>query len=213
MSGAFTDFYEIISGLLRQILVPERNAVKSDDGVHRGSDFVAHIREERGLCGVRLLGGFQCVGKDFVLLVLVAQNVRDVGFEQKIKLCVLVNGVVCKPLVVDIAVDTADYVYGVGFVIFEVLFNLVNRQRGFQFVDIVSLGVGGFKHIVADIVGVNAVAALGENTALSDFFGVAYNNAVVVVDDIGNHIVLLNKHLFVEHLRRLFVVILVFDGK
>ena len=46
---------EVIPGLLREIRIVKSNAVKADDRVHRSTDLVAHVGQERCLSLICLL--------------------------------------------------------------------------------------------------------------------------------------------------------------
>ena len=75
------------------------------------------------------------------------------------------------------------------------------------------LGSGNGEHLLADIVHVDAVPRLREDAALLDVGGVADDHAVVVADDVADHVVLLRQHLVVEHLGDLFAVVLGLDAQ
>ena len=61
-----TYLFEIVAHFRADVFFVECETVKADDGVHRGADFVAHVREEYGLCLVCFFGDFERVNERLV---------------------------------------------------------------------------------------------------------------------------------------------------
>ena len=81
MLGAAADFLQLLPCAFRKIGFSERDAVQSDNGVHRSADFVAHRGKKSGLCHVRLFRFTQRIGQQFVLFPLFLENIGDVRFQ------------------------------------------------------------------------------------------------------------------------------------
>ena len=76
------DLLQIVPDPGRRLRVIHGDVVKADDGVHRRPDLVTHVRQERGLGLVRLLGCRQGVAQCLLLadgLSRLAVNVRKAG--------------------------------------------------------------------------------------------------------------------------------------
>ncbi len=135
------------------------------------------------------------------------EDVGHVGFEQQEEPCLPVDHIVNKSLVIGRAVDLTCYVDGVGVIVLQILGDRVGGERRLQLLDIVRACRRRRQHLIMDIVGIQTASAFGEDTAPDDLGGVADHDAVVVVNDIGDHVVLLREHLFVEYLGHLLVII------
>ena len=71
----------------------------------------------------------------------------------------------------------------------------------------------GRQYLIVDIISINTAVSIRKNTALPYLRRVTDHNAVVIIDDIGDHIILLDKYLFIEDFRYLLVVIFAVNTK
>ena len=63
-----TDFFQVAPCLLRRFRIVDGNVVKTDDGVHRCTDFMAHIGEKCGFRPVCLFCRLQRIAERLLLL-------------------------------------------------------------------------------------------------------------------------------------------------
>ena len=126
---------------------------------------------------------------------------------------VAVHRVIHKPLVKQLPLDFTGDVHSVRLALGQLLLNGFHGKRGqgrhFLFLSSCHSG----KHLIVNVIRINPVAFPREDAALSDVCRVPDRNAIIAVDDIGYHVVLLRQHFFVQHLIDHFSVALSFDAQ
>ena len=78
MTGAFSDLCKIRPGFIRQLFIPHRKAVQTDDRIHRGSDLMTHVGQECRLCTVCLFGSRKRITEHLFLCHILAHLCIDI---------------------------------------------------------------------------------------------------------------------------------------
>ena len=67
MAGVFADFYQMLPGVVIQVVLLQGQRIQTDDGVHGRADFMTHVSQERGFRLACFLRGLQGFGEDLAL--------------------------------------------------------------------------------------------------------------------------------------------------
>ena len=195
MFRADADFLQLFPRVRRQIRVRQRDLVQPYDRVHGGTDFVAHAGQKRGFRHIGLFCLFQRRAQLFVAEHLFALCLCRVAFQDDIKAGFRVDGIKVKVFIIRLPVALNGDIDRVRLPDFYLFFHGFQRKRfqsGFPRRR-AALDCRGY--LMVQIIAVTACARRGKNTALLNQGGVADGDAVISVDQIGNHIKLADQNL------------------
>ena len=201
MPRAFPDLLQISPGLRRQVLILQGEGVEPYDGIHRGSDLMAHVRQENGFCLICPLRLLQSLRQDLISLTFSMYHLCHVRLEDYIEIRVLVNGVIAEPLIIMRSVYLAGEIYGVAVRICKLICYPFNRQSLAKLLKLLRRTDCDRHDLTVDILIIQPLPFSGENASHLNAGGVSYDHAVMVAHDIADHIILLREYLLVQGLR------------